>query len=630
MGKFKHNLTNGQNNLSNLVDKINSDFDGLFQFDNQSPQEILNNITAKVSTANNVEFDQTCLILQRYLSNQEFLNLLLSASTSTIDTLVARFNQETNLNAKWMISELFKSLSSLCSLDQLSLLLTENFRNLVLQQTINIQVEVLNGLNQNEYAILRNLLDCISNLCETNSQLCQFIPIDWLQRCILSTRDNIELCSNFCHLFFTVSEKAPQIDLFGSNVDQLLIFSSHKLPQTNLSFVYIISALKNSIIFKNESNKNPMLLKIIQDYGYIFSDLLNIPLVDKCNKNKNDDDLDENNNSDNEDAKQMIKEIEYLSECKLLIIDLLQALLSEFLNEELEEDDEEVDVNDQHQDDEIDMEITNQNEQLQFYCKDDIKNLLLTNNFIDCLVNTITNDDDNVFRDTYEIEHLSSSIRLIKSEAYSLYLLMNQFVPERYDAKISDLQRMLIKFEEQTNELIDSNEDYFKNFSLLCNEMIKECLVHMDNTIKTQIVEVTIKLLNKFQLKYDVFTVNLTRMLLLIAIQERNQNTSFDMILNISVILLRLASASLLQVESNNLKLSAELLDCIIDLFSEDNLKEIEDKLQLIDKMKDFNAKFQSMCKKQAKKMKKSDASVIQIIKDNLKPFIDYKFKNSK
>ena len=58
---------------------------------------------------------------------------------------------------------------------------------------------------------------------------------------------------------------------------------------------------------------------------------------------------------------------------------------------------------------------------------------------------------------------------------------------------------------------------------------------------------------------------------------------------------MKLATISLVQVETNNIRVAAEMLDCIIDLFSEDNLKDVENQLHLVSKMKEFYEKYMQM-----------------------------------
>jgi hypothetical protein len=64
---------------------------------------------------------------------------------------------------------------------------------------------------------------------------------------------------------------------------------------------------------------------------------------------------------------------------------------------------------------------------------------------------------------------------------------------------------------------------------------------------------------------------------------------------NASSSLMHLIGLCILKVESKNIYLFAELLDCLIDIHSEDNLKDIERELKLVEKMKDYNKKFHSM-----------------------------------
>ncbi len=58
---------------------------------------------------------------------------------------------------------------------------------------------------------------------------------------------------------------------------------------------------------------------------------------------------------------------------------------------------------------------------------------------------------------------------------------------------------------------------------------------------------------------------------------------------------MNLIGLCILKVETKNVYLFAELLDCLIDVYSEDNLKDIEREIKLIEKMKEYNKKFRSM-----------------------------------
>ncbi len=81
-----------------------------------------------------------------------------------------------------------------------------------------------------------------------------------------------------------------------------------------------------------------------------------------------------------------------------------------------------------------------------------------------------------------------------------------------------------------------------------------------------------------------------------------------------------------------SLKLNAELIDFLIDLFSEDNLKELELNLNFIEKIQLFSEKFYFKYKTLAskKKLKKDDGLIVRTVRDNLKPFIEYKIQKLK
>lgn len=86
------------------------------------------------------------------------------------------------------------------------------------------------------------------------------------------------------------------------------------------------------------------------------------------------------------------------------------------------------------------------------------------------------------------------------------------------------------------------------------------------------------------------------------------------------------------QQKLETLRLNAELMDLLIDLFSEDNMIELEASLGFVDKIKVisdmFYSKFKQLGKKQ--KMAKEKSAVLRTVKDNFKDFVDYKIKHSR
>lgn len=80
------------------------------------------------------------------------------------------------------------------------------------------------------------------------------------------------------------------------------------------------------ILKQNNSNKNFDLLRVVKEYGRVFYQTLDF-VVNYHNRSENQDE-DQNNN---DDLRLVIKNIEVLVESKLVTIDIIQSIFSEFI-----------------------------------------------------------------------------------------------------------------------------------------------------------------------------------------------------------------------------------------------------------------------------------------------------------
>jgi hypothetical protein len=147
----------------------------LIDYQYLSVEDALKNIMEKVSTLENIEFDQICLILKHYLllenNNSYLIHFVQFNDSQYLSSLVDRFNQS-NLkpNIQWMISELFKLLSSIFTIQQTGFILakSEKFRNLLLNDAFSNAIiekaKIPFGLTLTERTVVSNIFDTISNL----------------------------------------------------------------------------------------------------------------------------------------------------------------------------------------------------------------------------------------------------------------------------------------------------------------------------------------------------------------------------------------------------------------------------------------------------------------------------------
>ncbi len=177
MGKFpiqQDMVKNRPSDLENNTNEINWQ-QLLIDYQYLSVGDAIKNIMEKVASLENIEFDQICLILKHYLlleNNNSYLNHFVQFNDGEyLNHLVDRFNQS-NLkpNIQWMLSELFKLLSSIFKIEQTGFILTksEKFRKLLLNDafsdTIIEKAKIPFGLTLTERTVVSNIFDTISNL----------------------------------------------------------------------------------------------------------------------------------------------------------------------------------------------------------------------------------------------------------------------------------------------------------------------------------------------------------------------------------------------------------------------------------------------------------------------------------
>jgi hypothetical protein len=177
MGKFpiQQNLAkNRPNDLENNTNEINWQ-QLLIDYQYLSVEDALKNIMNKVSSLENIEFDQICLILKHYLlleNNNSYLNHFVQFNDAEyLNRLVDRFSQSSlKPNIQWMLSELFKLLSSIFTIEQTDFVLikSEKFRNLLLNDAFSTTIleksKIPFGLTLTERTVISNIFDTISNL----------------------------------------------------------------------------------------------------------------------------------------------------------------------------------------------------------------------------------------------------------------------------------------------------------------------------------------------------------------------------------------------------------------------------------------------------------------------------------
>ena len=147
----------------------------------------------------------------------------------------------------------------------------------------------------------------------------------------------------------------------------------------------------------------------------------------------------------------------------------------------------------------------------------ELKKLLNDTKLIDVLLVTITKDNENLFLDTDQVDFISNSIRLTKFEACSAYLLLNQHLKDKSQTYIEQKELHLVKILHYLAELkeLSSNEalrkDYFKAVSSVCFEIAQDCHKALKQEDRESIISSACKLLDKHQVNYEDFCVNLLK-----------------------------------------------------------------------------------------------------------------------
>lgn len=387
-----------------------------------------------------------------------------------------------------------------------------------------------------------------------------------------------------------------------------------------------------SLITSNKTeitlNKSEFLLKIFRDYANLIQYSLNLNLNESNIKNGNrpiqelmgDIECQNNDEESDEDTKAIIKSLEQSIESKILSIDLVTTISSYFMNEEVSQateedyeswDDDDMDDNNNNQC-EADMELTETHgsKVIDPVYVTELKQIVSDFNLMSLLVKTIGNDDENILQETDRIEHIYNSVKLIRNEALKTYLLIieNFYLNNSKDSNTIDVENLfnllnlLAKKSAQDLEFLLGSEK--KNESILkFVEVIYDLFVYFNNNSvlthehKLTIVNLVKDILLKFKTNVVDLCVRLARIIGLIAIKERdlNMKNGADLLQISAKILIELAIGSFELGDQNSLetlRLNAEILDLIIDLFGEDSLAGLEKSLNFIEKIKWFNEKF--------------------------------------
>ncbi|CAF0707124.1 unnamed protein product [Brachionus calyciflorus] len=671
----------------------------LVDFQNKPVDETIKGIIEKFMVKENVEFDQICLILKHYIllnpENSEnslpYLDHFLQFDEQVyINQLVERFmNLGNNSNSQWMITEIIKLISSVCNEEQAILLLrSPHFSKFLLSSIFDSAILAKlksnsTGFTTTEAAILTNLFETISSLCEIKSELLNFVTqthVDWLADALTGiNKTHTDLSESIARLFHLIatSETLNQSlgDLFINKkffLNSIEYLSTNENQTNDLSAnlnakLYLMGSMANILNFsKNQTeNKTAYFLNLLRDFGPMIQFSLDLNL--NQNLNQETENLFKNTNSDaDNETKTVIKSLEKSSESKILSLDILSTILNHFIQDNSEEEEYESwdECSDDGMDDnnnvksEMDVEIdkTNQNDQVETQHISELKEIVKSLRLMDLLVKTISKDNENILQENDRIEHIYNSVKLIRNEALKTYLLLIEtfYLNKKLEnlelhsdidisslftllellgtKSVEDLEMILLpssnKKDESIVKFVEIIYDLFVYFNQ-SNVLTYEHKVSIVNLIKD--------ILLKFKFDIIELSVRLARILGLISIKERDSNLSAgkDLLQLIGTILMELTVGSFELADQNNLetlRLNAELMDVIIDLFGEDNLGDLERNLNFIERIKYFNEKFYAKYKKIGKKQKidKDHSLIIKTVKDNFKSFVDYKIKNSK
>ena len=183
------------------------------------------------------------------------------------------------------------------------------------------------------------------------------------------------------------------------------------------------------------------------------------------------------------------------------------------------------------------------------------------------------------------------------------------------------------------NKLLDLIFDLFTFFNQSSNEQ------DFNLDCKMKVIELIKQILFKYKIDSIELCIKLGRIVGLIAIKLRNTNLNETkpIISMCASILIELTIGSFELCDQSNilsLRLNAELMDLLIDLFGEDNLLDLEASLGFIERIKWFSERFYAKYKQlgvgKKQKMFKEHSAVLKTVKDNFKAFVDYKVKIAK
>ena len=247
--------------------------------------------------------------------------------------------------------------------------------------------------------------------------------------------------------------------------------------------------------------------------------------------------------------------------------------------------------------------------------KDELKEITLLKaamkkfNITSLLTKSVAEDSEQIFEDIEKIDHISNSINLIRLEALNAYSTYIQSFYLEKQGPVTDidvnhalelLQFMKDKPKEQLVLSHDSNQ--YELLERLINTA-HDIYAHfsskvIDHGIKLQLVELIKEVLLKFKTENSDICVKSSRVLTLMAINENEaEPEGLAIIQTCAAILLELTSATFStelmdQSKLETFVLNAELLDLVVDFFGDDNLKQIEESLNLKERIRGYSEKF--------------------------------------
>ncbi|RNA14633.1 hypothetical protein BpHYR1_029984 [Brachionus plicatilis] len=692
--KFSHKPMIDSDELS--TELVGSDWQLLLSdYQNKPVDETIKNIMEKLMVRENVEFDQICLILKHYLllsaENSHILpylnHFLIFNEQFYINKMVERFiNLGENPNSQWMLTEILKLVSSVCDEEQAGYLLkSSNFSKFLLSSIFDPSILAkLKSSNDNfsvtEAGILTNLFNTISNLCEIKSGLTNFVTqnhIDWLTEALLGiNRGYSELAESIAQIFHLISnnENLNRIlvdvfvekNFFQNACDYLSSDGQSQDQYFNLNAkLYLIGSLTNIMVLsKNDSAiKTKSLLDLVKNYGSLVALALDFNLNENLNSATQNPCKANDSDALNE-TKKIIKSLEKSSESKILALDALTNLINCFVKDN-GQDDEDYESWDDCSDDEMDennnltgMDIEMDKNESTDQNLNELRLIMTSLKIMNLLVKTISKDNENFLQETDRIEHIHKSVKLIRYEALKTYLLLidtlylskeseslnldssidieNLFVLLELLAKksIQELESLLSNDLNQKDEITIKFIEVIYNLFVYFNESKQKVLEYEH---KLSIANLVKEILIKFKVENSELCVRLAKILTMIAINERNTNliNGKELIQICATLIVELTVASFDLTDRSKidtLRFNAEMMDMVVDLFGEDNLFELEQSLNFIEKIKYFSENFYSQFKKIGKKQKieKDHSIIIKTVKDNFKSFVEYKIKHLK